>query len=131
MSYDWVGYFEFAEDTLKRILVKRHPIPADDQTKIRVVISRSYYAAHNKARAKVKDEAPNQERLFSNDSIHRAVIDYFNRCPDNAHQNIGATLEALKGRRIQADYKDSPIAYSLAKDTIGDTRDLLKDLEDL
>lgn len=132
MKFDWLSYLEFAEDTFNRILVKNKPIPpVHDHCRIRVAISKAYYAVHHKARAKIKEEDSQYELSMNLGSIHKQVIKYFKESSTLPKKSIGEKLDRMYGRRIKADYDDIAVQYSWAKASIEDAKEVLEELEKL
>lgn len=100
MSFDWAEYINVARE-----LMGVETTPSGSEARLRVAISRLYYAALHKSRhymAEVFNVRWNRQDRES----HLFVIEWFERFPDETYRQVGQKLRRLREKRRRADYED-------------------------
>ncbi len=106
MSFNWSEYFDVAQELFEQV---KHPSP-HQEAKLRIAISRAYYAAFGMARdhLRLKDKIWEPRTLTNvkreRVSVHEYVIDQFINSPDSKRVEIGVNLDRLRKYRNAADY---------------------------
>lgn len=106
MSFNWSEYFDVAQELFEQA---KHSSP-HQEAKLRIAISRAYYAAFGMARDHLRSKDRIWEpRTLTNAkgervSVHEYVIDQFINSLDSKRAEIGVNLDRLRRYRNAADY---------------------------
>lgn len=114
MAFDWAEFLVFSERLYAR---------ADrDEATERTIISRAYYGAFGTARARLGG------RVMGRQSVHKQVIDAYKGSTNADKRLLGNKLDALRKRRVDADYEASYIVGHNVERALQDARDILRQL---
>jgi len=108
MSFDWSEYLYLAQENADIRPDKSYSVEA----KLRVAISRAYYAAFCQARNYLIDNS--SFVALSDQETHWDIIYKFLHSSDGSRRRIGLELSRLRNSRNQADYDDVYPNLSLA-----------------
>lgn len=99
MIFDWEDFWTLAEKLAREAPTQ----PASLANAMRrTAISRAYYAVFGSAANWLRVHHPTHP-LSGHGEIHQNVVDFFLFSQLSAHQEIGRSLQRLRGRRNQAD----------------------------
>jgi len=99
MNFDWSEYLNLAKELAGHAVSR-----AGQEARLRVAISRAYYAAFCKCRNHLRDKEVHH--VPSGSRAHQYVRDQFKRSPNKLRKRIGYNLERLRSDRNKADYDD-------------------------
>lgn len=97
MSFDWSEYLNLAKE-----FAGETTTPANQEAKLRVSISRSYYAAFNLIKDFLQDKE--DPSIPTTGDAHRYFTRQFKLSPDPVHKSLGYKLTRMRLFRNQADY---------------------------
>lgn len=113
MAFDWAEFLAFSERLYAR---------ADrDEATERTIIGRAYYSAFGVARIRLSSRVVGK-------SIHRQVIDAYKSSTNADKRLLGNKLDALRKRRVSADYEANYIAGQNVERALQEARDILRRL---
>lgn len=117
--FDWNKYLDYAQ-----LLISN----SSSETICRIATSRAYYAAYWKARQLLEQNGATFPQKRSHEFCWRSFSAVYNDSQDQ----IGKLGDALKTRRVHADYKDSPpLTIRSATSDVADAADLVISLTNL
>lgn len=117
--FDWNKYLAYA-----RLLIST----GSEETTCRIATSRAYYAAYWKARQLLEQNGATFPQKRSHEFCWRSFSAVYNDSQDQ----IGKLGDALKTRRVHADYKDTPpLNIRSATSDVEDAADLVDSLTNL
>ncbi len=119
MSFDWIEFYCFGENTTKNLVVKlgNHgkpipPISMYDKAALRSCISRVYYSVFCLIRNYLRDELGYSEMDGRNQiqekiNLHRRIPEILGQESSKDLRKIGINLKTLRDYRNKADYEDT------------------------
>jgi len=115
MNFLWSEFVALAEQL--------HTRGGQDEATQRTIISRAYYGAFGTARRHVKD------KVFGHQNVHKQVIDCYKGSINPAERTIGSKLDALRHRRVKADYEPDFVPAGNVEPALREARDILHRLD--
>ncbi|MGB8346565.1 MAG: hypothetical protein WCD86_16890 [Ktedonobacteraceae bacterium] len=114
MSFDWLEYFDIAQE----LVTQAKNNSPHQEANLRVAISRAYYAVFNKARDhlrrhdKIREPSPLVDSNGNHINIHAYVREKFKNSADADYREIGLALERMVKDRNAADYDLTNIVFN-------------------